>query len=106
MRKVWMLPLVFFMLVLAFGTVFNFQHRSSASTLSVGCIDIPANPDYISTGSAPDAVVAINNARNAEHLPPLRLPATFYQLDPSQQQFVLLTLERTDRGLKPLQMDA
>jgi Cysteine-rich secretory protein family len=51
-------------------------------------------------------VAAINNARAGEHLDPLRLPGDFYQLDPAQQQFVLINLERTDRGLPPVRLDA
>lgn len=105
MRKVLVVSLLFVMVILAFGTVSLYQHRPSAHTPG-GCIDISANPDYLSSGSSHDAIAAINNARQDEQLRPLRLPAKFYQLDPSQQQFVLLNLERTDRGLKPLQMDA
>jgi len=48
----------------------------------------------------------MNNARQLEHLPSLRLPPNFYDLDPIQQQYVLVNLERTDRGLRPLQLDA
>lgn len=51
-------------------------------------------------------MAAINNARAGEHLRPLRLPDNFYQIDPTQEQFVLINLERTDRGLLPLRLDA
>ena len=69
-------------------------------------MNIAASPDYLSSGNAQDAIAAINNARQIEHLPPLRLPANFYQLDPAQQQFLLMNFERTARGLRPLHMDA
>jgi hypothetical protein len=36
----------------------------------------------------------------------LRLPGNYYQLEPPQQQFILVNLERTDRGLPPLKMMA
>ena len=69
-------------------------------------MDIAASPDYLSSQDPHDAIAAINNARQVEHLLPLRLPANFYQLDPAQQQFLLMNLERTARGLRPLHMDA
>lgn len=69
-------------------------------------MDIAASPDYLSSGNSHDAIAAINNAHSVEHLPPLRLPANFYRLNPAQQQFLLVNLERTDRGLRPLKMDA
>jgi len=93
-------------LTLALGILVIYQHRPVAAVSTSGCINIPANPDYLSTGDAHDAIAAINNARQQEHLRPLRLPANFYQLDPAQQQFILLNLERTDRHLHPLRMDA
>jgi uncharacterized protein YkwD len=81
-------------------------HQYSPVAVSTGgCIDIPASPDYLATGNAPDAITAINNARAVEHVRPLRLNADFYRQDPAMQQFILLNLERTDRGLLPLHLD-
>ncbi len=93
-------------LTLSLGILVIYQHRPVAAVSISGCINIPANPDYLSTGDAHNTIAAINNARQQEHLRPLRLPANFYQLDPAQQQFILLNLERTDRHLQPLRMDA
>lgn len=69
------------------------------------CVDTPATPNYLATRSATDGIAAINNARLQEHLRPLHLPAHFYKLNVIQQQFVLVNLERSDRGLQPLQMN-
>ncbi|GAC1349179.1 MAG: hypothetical protein NVSMB27_19870 [Ktedonobacteraceae bacterium] len=83
------------------------QHQSSGvvDASTPDCMDVAASPDYLSSNSAQDAIAAINHAREGEQLPALRLPANFYQLDPPHQQFVLLNLERSDRGLRPLQWD-
>src|SRR5438105_3834171 len=81
------------------------QHSSFRAGSSI-CVDIPASPDYLSTGSVYDAIAAINNARQTEALHPLHLPTNFYHLNPAQQQFILVNLERRDRGLHPLQTDA
>ncbi|GAC1567909.1 MAG: hypothetical protein NVS3B14_15400 [Ktedonobacteraceae bacterium] len=70
------------------------------------CVDVPASPDYLASNSEQDAIAAINNARAGEHLRALRLPGNFYRLNPAQQQFVLINLERTDRGIAPLRLDA
>ena len=88
--------------VFALVTHHNVRPESSIST----CVDRAANPDYLASRSEQDAIAAINNARAQEHLGALRLPSNYYQLDPPRQQFILINLERTDRGLKPLKMDA
>ncbi|MFL5656982.1 MAG: hypothetical protein ACJ8CB_22710, partial [Ktedonobacteraceae bacterium] len=104
----YMLLLLATIFVVTIGVLVFRHYNSSAavSSKSMGCVDIAASPDYLSSGNAHDAIAAINNAHRVEHLPPLRLPANFYQLDPAQQQFLLVNLERTDRGLYPLRMDA
>ena len=99
-----------FLLVLIFillGATFVRGWQSSPGvSRAAGCVDVPPTPDYLASNSERDAVAAINNARAGEHLGTLRLPDNFYQLDPAQQQFVLINLERTDRGLRPLRLDA
>jgi uncharacterized protein YkwD len=70
------------------------------------CMNIPATPNYLRSRSPEDAIAAINHARQFEHLRPLRLPRNFYSLNAQQKQFVLVNLERTDRGLRPLHMSA
>lgn len=92
-------------LALAASILFIHHQQLVVAISTPGCVDIPPTPDYLSTGSAYDAVAAINSARQEEHLQQLHLPANFYRLDPPQQQFILLNLERTDRGLHPLRMD-
>src|SRR6266700_4247716 len=84
----------------------NFQQSVERATKTGQCVDIPATPDYLASNSPTDAIAAINHARVFERLPALRLPADFYQLQPVQQQFILVNLERTDRGLPALKLDA
>lgn len=97
--------LLLLLLALVAG-VLVIRHQQPLAIAGGGCVDIPASPDYMSTNSEADAIAAINNAHALEKLPPLRLPANYYHLNPSQQQFILLNLERTERGLPPLEMDA
>src|SRR5579884_3777458 len=94
------------LIVLISGGMFSIHYSQTVALQAGSCIDIPANPDYLVTENEQDAIAAINYAHALEHLPSLRLPANYYQLDPAHRQFVLLNLERTDRGLKPLQWDA
>ena len=103
MRQIWLILLVG--AVLLAGVLGIYQFRTLAHQQS-GCIDIPAVPDYVSTGNEYDAIVAINNAHAEEGLPPLHVPFNFYRLGPVQQQFILLNLERKVRHIPPLHMDA
>jgi len=103
MRKI--IVLTFILLVLVAGALL-LRHQQPVAVSGTGCVDIPASPDYLSTTSEADAIAAINNAHAQENLPPLRLPANYYHLVPPQQQLILLNIERTDRRLPPLQMDA
>src|SRR5581483_2090020 len=89
-------------LTISFAT---YQQNIALAIEHGSCVNIAATPDYIGSRSASDAIAAINHARLFEHLRPLRLPRTFYQMNAVQQQFVLVNLERTDRGLRPLQMN-
>lgn len=105
LRRTFLLLSLSFLLIIA--SWLTYRHQIVAlSPPQTGCANIPALPDYLYSRSAYDAIGAMNNARELEHLPSLRLPANFYDLDPIQQQFVLVNLERTDRGLRPLQLDA
>lgn len=70
------------------------------------CPNLPPSPNYYIDGSEQTAITAINHARDSEGLPALSLPANYWQLTPSQQQFTLVNLERTSRGLAPLRWDA
>jgi len=86
---------------------FTDYQRTIAQTLEQGgCMNIAATPNYLRSHSARDAIAAINHARQFERMQPLRLPSGFYRLNSQQKQFVLVNLERTDRGLRPLQMNA
>jgi hypothetical protein len=74
--------------------------------------DIPPDPDLAvacrdstvtTTGVCLDAAeLAIDNARAAEGVGPLTLPADFEGLTPSGQLLVLVDCERVDRGLTPV----
>lgn len=100
--------LLFVLFVMAVIGIFALvtRHNTTAVNETSTCVDIPASPDYLASKSEQDAVAAINNARAQEHLQALRLPNNYYQLDPPRQQFILINLERTDRGLKALKLDA
>jgi Cysteine-rich secretory protein family len=104
----WMIFLSAMLLLVGISGAYLYHYQSLASGLprQSGCVDIPAVPDYLATGSTYDAIAAINNAHVREGLPPLKLPLNFYQLGPVQQQFILVNLERKVRGLSPLRMDA
>ncbi len=78
---------------------------TSAPTASA-CPALPPHPNYYVSGGEPAAVAAINHARASEGLPALALPRDYWQLSPPQQQFILVNLERTSRGLSPLRWDA
>jgi hypothetical protein len=86
--------------------IMSYQQHTARAFVHGGCFNIPATPNYLDTDRADDAIAAINHARFFERLPPLRLPNNFYQLDAARQQFVLVNLERTDRGLRPLMMNS
>ena len=70
------------------------------------CSSLPPNPNYYASGGEAAALAAINHARASEGLPALALPRNYWQLSPPQQQFILVNLERTSRGLAPLRWDA
>ncbi|MDQ2906039.1 MAG: CAP domain-containing protein [Chloroflexota bacterium] len=103
MRKFVLLQVIFCLLLTG---AFLAYHYAPAKASITGCINILASPNYLSTNQESDAIAALNNAHRYEHLPPLRLPADYYHLNPAQQQFLLLNQERTDRGLRPLAVDA
>ena len=69
------------------------------------CPDQTPSPNYYADGSEQTAIAAINHARAGEGLPPLNLPGNYWQLPPNQQQFTLVNLERTSRGLAALHWD-
>jgi uncharacterized protein YkwD len=100
--------MLFVLIIMAAIGIFALVTHRNTTTVSQTstCFDIPANPDYLASKSEQDAIAAINNARAQEHLHTLRLPSNYYQLDPIQRQFILINLERVDRGLKALGMDA
>ena len=103
MRRI--IVVLLFLLAVAVGG-FLVSHRQPSVASVAGCVDIPASPDYLSSKSETDAIAAIDYARSEENLPALRLPANYYRLGPAQQQLILINLERTDRRLPPLRMDA
>lgn len=72
---------------------------------------VPANPDFSQAcaqsglDSSPaclqPVLVAVDNARSAEGVKAMVLPAGFGSLTVAQQVFVAINVERTDRGLPP-----
>jgi len=56
-----------------------------------------------STACRDAALAAINNAHAAEGVRPIRLPRNYWSLSVDKQLFVITDLERTSRGLRPLQ---
>ena len=100
--------IIYAFLLIAAATFFSTLESNTARayTQTASCTNVPASPDYLDSGSLDDAIAAINNARALEHVHPLHLPQNFAQLDAVQQQFVLVNLERTDRGLRPLRLDS
>jgi uncharacterized protein YkwD len=103
----WMVFLLSMVLLTGVAGASPYSYQALTSPLwQSGCVDIPAVPDYLATGSSYDAIAAINNAHMLEGLPPLDLPLNFYRLGAAQQQFIVVNLEREARGLSPLHLDA
>lgn len=75
--------------------------------------NIPPSPNFLSdcqgtqyddsSGCVNATLSAIDNARAKEGLPGMTLPSNWYQLSVTEQLFVSTNLERTARGLPPLQ---
>jgi hypothetical protein len=79
-------------LLLAAGT-------SAAQAATAGVVP-PRNPaSDCNAGGGSSAVDAINSCRAAEGIGPLVLPGNWSSLTPVQQGFVLINLERVNRGL-------
>lgn len=79
-------------------------------------LNLAATPDYSqscwsdgsitaqqSTQCRQDALAAINNAHAAEGVRPIELPRNYWSLPVEAQLFVIADLERTSRGLRPVQ---
>src|SRR5712691_11262213 len=105
MKRSLLFLLTIFVGSICFFLIQHYHSSTAVNTSTPGCMDVGASPDYLSTNSTHDAIAAINHAREGEQLHPLHLPSNFYQLDPAQQQFIVLNLERTDRGLHALRWD-
>jgi hypothetical protein len=59
-------------------------------------------PSYVNTPGCTDVVLhAINHARASEHVKAMVLPRNWQRLTVTQQLFVVIDLERVDRGLAP-----
>jgi uncharacterized protein YkwD len=106
MKHILITSFLMILLIVCFISPYNTPKASANSTsTAMDCINIVATPDYLSSGSLDDALAAINHARSLEHLRALHLQTNFATLNAARQQFVLINLERTDRGLKPLGWD-
>ena len=85
------------------------QALTALKTIGPSTSDCPAQPptpNYYLSGGETAAIAAINHAHTREGLPALALPSNYWQLATPQQQFTLVNLERTVRGLAPLHWDA
>src|ERR1051326_2145402 len=87
----------------------TFQQALTALTtpvpLTTTCAALPPNPNYYKSGGETAAIAAMNHARAREGLPALALPDNYWQLSAPEQQFILVNLERSSRGLAPLRWD-
>jgi len=106
MKRLWLVSLTLLVSLAIIVFIHHHQPLTAIAFSATTCIDIPASPDYLSTGNAHDAIAAINHAHQLEHLRPLSLPSNFYTLDPASQQLLLLNQERVVRGFRPLRRDA
>jgi uncharacterized protein YkwD len=80
-------------------------YLTTSTPSTTTCPALPPSPNYYSSGAEAAAIAAINHARASEGLPALTLPGNYWQLSPPQEQFILVNLERTSRGLTPLRWD-
>ncbi len=96
-----------------FGSVPAILNTSTAHPIlppSNPSINAVPNPDFASSCQASSytscnnlALTAVDNARMAlEGLPAMNLPSNFATLTPAEQVFVLIDIERVDRGLEPV----
>jgi hypothetical protein len=82
-------------------------HESSAPTPCTNpCVRMVGQqavfPSFMGTPSCTQFVLrAVNVARAEEDLPAIVLPTNWFQLNPQEQIFVIVDLERTARGLPP-----
>lgn len=75
---------------------------SNSSTNGLGACDPYSSASYISNDCMVGALSALNAARAKEGLGRLLLPSNFRNLSVAQQLFVLVNIERVDRGLWPV----
>ncbi len=83
-----------------------FSSLTTPAPTATTCTGMAPSPDYYAAGSEQQALEAINTARQREGLSRLHLPGDYWNLAPAEQQFTLVNLERSSRGLPPLQWDA
>ena len=87
--------------------------EASVSSIPNPPANVPATPNFQAdcwsantnlTQQQCDAetLQAINFARSQEGVKPMVLPSNYYALTPQERQFVLVNLERVDRGLAPI----
>ena len=86
------------------------SQSSSPPAIGNPSSNLPPAPNFLdacyphNTGSTciSEAIQATDAARSAEGLGPLHLPTDFVALTPAEQLFVLVDVERVDRGLPPV----
>jgi hypothetical protein len=92
------LPLIRHLAVFGAGACLLLGAGASAAQAATSGIVPPRNPASNCNGSG-SGIAAINACRAQEGVGPLKLPSNWDALTPVQQGFVLINLERVNRGL-------
>lgn len=88
----------------AAGATFHNPHSNLKPPADLSGAGSPCTPSGGDRWAACNDILlaAINTAQSSEHLRGFTLPSNFLSLDPAQQLFVWVNLERISRGVPPL----
>jgi hypothetical protein len=93
------LPLIRHLAVFGAGACLLLGAGASAAQAATSGIVPPRNPTTDCSPGGGSGIAAINTCRAQEGVGPLKLPSNWNALTPVQQGFVLINLERVNRGL-------
>jgi hypothetical protein len=93
------LPLIRHLAVFGVGACLLLGAGASAAQAATSGIVPPRNPASDCNAGSGSGIAAINACRAQEGVGPLKLPSNWNALTPVQQGFVLINLERVNRGL-------
>lgn len=96
------LPLTRHLVALGAGACLFFGLAASAAQASTVGILPPHNPSSNCSAGGDVGLAGINTCRARENVGPLRLPSNWGSLSPAEQGFVLIDLERVNRGMAPI----